>query len=364
MATTTSAVSISPASSTLVDHTVTSRRSSESSRTMPGIPAYSRERSNQDRSMSMSAATNTMRNRPSIPGRLSPTSTRTPASRKTPIVYPALLSRVAEAFRERIPIADRLKDGLTYKDAFDGREAVDKIAFIIKTTDRNLALLLGRALDAQKFFHDVTYDHRLRDSAGELYQFRTQLPSPFVSGELQTGEQKAKQNGDAKENGEAQGNGLPDLSHNTSVGASISTMSSSLPEGDESMDLHNVDKEGSPTSPSPAVEATTKPRESSESSDEAPLPSGVFTLLTDCYSPTCSRDQLCYSIACPRRLEQQARLNMKPQPGLKKQISRESLGDLVVSLTYTYLRRTNLFSYHRNREHCGSTLFHRRSSTA
>ena len=91
----------------------------------------------------------------------------------------------SQAFRERIPITDRVKDGLTYKDAFDGREAVDKIAYIIKTTDRNLALLLGRALDAQKFFHDVTYDHRLRDSSNELYQFRTKLPSPFVSGELQ-----------------------------------------------------------------------------------------------------------------------------------------------------------------------------------
>ena len=79
---------------------------------------------------------------------------------------------------------DRVKDGLTYKDTFDGREAVDKIAYIIKTADRNLALLLGRALDAQKFFHDVTYDHRLRDSANELYQFRTILPSPFVGGEL------------------------------------------------------------------------------------------------------------------------------------------------------------------------------------
>jgi len=119
-----------------------------------------------------------------LEGRASPTSFRTPV-RKTPIVYPALLSRVAQAFRDRIPITDRVKDGLTYKDAFDGREAVDKIAYVIKTTDRNLALLLGRALDAQKFFHDVTYDHRLRDSANELYQFRTILPSPFVSGEFQ-----------------------------------------------------------------------------------------------------------------------------------------------------------------------------------
>ncbi|CAG8530410.1 12743_t:CDS:10 [Cetraspora pellucida] len=89
-----------------------------------------------------------------------------------PIVYPALLSKVADAFRSRMILSNRMKDNLEYKDCFDGREAVDKIAFIMKTTDRNLALLLGRALDAQKFFHDVTYDHRLRDSSNELYQFK------------------------------------------------------------------------------------------------------------------------------------------------------------------------------------------------
>ena len=38
------------------------------------------------------------------------------------------------------------------------------------------------------------------------------------------------------------------------------------------------------------------------------------------------------SIACPRRLEQQARLSMKPQRELKKQISKESLGELVVRM--------------------------------
>ncbi|KAK5004570.1 RHO1 GDP-GTP exchange protein 2, partial [Cryomyces antarcticus] len=54
---------------------------------------------------------------------------------------------------------------------------------------------------------------------------------------------------------------------------------------------------------------------------------GVFTLLTECYSPTCTRDRLCYSIACPRRLEQQARLNIKPQPGLKREDSKSSLHD-------------------------------------
>jgi hypothetical protein len=79
---------------------------------------------------------------------------------RAPIVYPALLSRVALALRERLILGDKQKDGLTYPNAFTGSEAVDLIAYVIKTSDRNLALLLGRALDAQRWFHDVTYVHR------------------------------------------------------------------------------------------------------------------------------------------------------------------------------------------------------------
>lgn len=149
---------------------------------------------------------------------------------RPPLVYPALLSRVAECFRSKIITGDRTKNDLDYKDAFSGSEAVDVLSYIIRTTDRNLALLLGRALDAQKFFHDVTYEHRLRDSASEMYQFRDTM----------------------------------------------------MEEG-----------------------------------GEKPV-NGVFVLLSECYSPTCTRDQLCYSIACPRRLEQVSRLNLKIGAGLKQ----------------------------------------------
>ncbi|KAF9184408.1 RHO1 GDP-GTP exchange protein 2 [Haplosporangium sp. Z 11] len=178
--------------------------------------------------------------------------------KKPPIVYPALLSRVANAFVQRITTSSRIKDSIEYKDCFDGRDAVDKIAFIIKTTDRNLALLLGRALDAQKLFHDVTYDHRLRDSVNELYQFRNKM----ITG-----------------------------------GARI-----------RSMETHDY----RPSYPA------------SEPMDDTDAVNGVFTLLTDCYSPTCTRDKLCYSIACPRRLEQQSRLNLTPNGGLKRVLSRST----------------------------------------
>ncbi|KAJ7698948.1 CNH domain-containing protein [Mycena rosella] len=274
-----------------LQHTATSsRRSSETSRTLPRFAGPRRERTAQDRAMSMSAmsASSAAATLVNAAANSSSSTVAKAPKRAAPIVYPALLSRVADAFRQRVPRADRVKDGLTYHDAFDGREAVDRIAHIIKTTDRNLALLLGRALDAQKFFHDVTYDHRLRDSVVELYQFRTKLPSPFGSGELAV-----------------QGAGETLLGAPAEGGAGNENGSVMTPE---------------------SFDAGAGPPSAVEAEEEAPLPSGVFTLLADCYSPTCSRDQLCYSIACPRRLEQQARLNMKPQPGLTKD-AHESLGD-------------------------------------
>ena len=244
--------------------------------------------------------------------------------RRTPIVYPALLSRVAQAFKDRIVLMDRVKDGLTYKDAFDGREAVDKIAYIIKTTDRNLALLLGRALDAQKFFHAVTYDHRLRDSSHDIYQFKTKVPSPFVSGDLAA--EADADDASAKEVGGAGGSNSRALSELNALLAKESATSTPLTESSS----EKIQRDGSPSPPDSVTSPTARPRQGSVSSDDVPLPSGVFTLLTDCYSPTCTRDQLCYSIACPRRLEQQARLNMELQR--KKQISKEVLGELVVRM--------------------------------
>lgn len=159
------------------------------------------------------------------------------AQKRPSLVYGALLSNVASAFRERVAVQEKEKDGLLYTNAFSGYEAVELIAYIIRTSDRNLALLLGRSLDAQKFFHEVAYAHRLRDSPNEVYQFKETI------------------------------------------------------------------------------------------NEEQPEVNGVFTLLTECYSPTCNRDNLCYSIACPRRLEQQQRLNMKVTPGLKRETSRSSLHD-------------------------------------
>ncbi|KAI0251796.1 RhoGEF Rgf2 [Lactifluus subvellereus] len=245
---------------------------------------------------------------PHVPGN-GQGSSHPPYPRRSPIVYPALLSRVAEALRARVVLTDIVKDGLTYKNAFDGRQAVDKIAYIIKTTDRNLALLLGRALDAQKYFHAVTYDHRLRDSASDVYQFRTRVGSPIHSGELSPPPTTVTS---------PSSQGTPNPDAHAELVAMRDTGSPSNEASTESDPGKQPDAAALPTGAS------------TDAVEDVQVPTGVFTLLTDCYSPTCSRDRLCYSITCPRRLEQQSRLNMKPLPGLgiRRQLSRESFGDL------------------------------------
>lgn len=228
--------------------------------------------------------------------------TVTTHSRRSPIVYPALLSRVAEAFKARVLLTEHVKDGLVYKDTFDGREAVDKICYIIKTTDRNLGLLLGRALDSQKYFHDVAWEHRLRDSPNEIYQFRERMAFVATDGVHEAAL----------------------LDRQQSSVSVTSTLDGYLPsELSSKMLLDDPQRPGQQIEQSPQ-QILQQQAQASETQN----PSGIFTLLTDCYSPTCSRDRLCYSIACPRRLEQQARLKLKPQPGLKRSDSTVSVGDL------------------------------------
>ncbi|KAL7312851.1 RHO1 GDP-GTP exchange protein 2, variant 2 [Mucor circinelloides] len=165
-------------------------------------------------------------------------------------IYPALLSKIAHVFKENMVVGTKTKDSIQYHDVFDGREAVSILASIIKTSDRNLAILVGRALDDQKFFHDVNYEHRLRDSVHELYKFREHqvVKKPSIKRKL------------------------------------------SADSDTVAMDTDIASSGG--TSPSVHKE------------DDDDMPNGVFTLLTDCYSSTCTIENTCYSVLCPRRFNQ------------------------------------------------------------
>lgn len=223
------------------------------------------------------------------------------ASQRRPRVYPAMLSRVAQAFKDSIVLGINTKDGLEYHDTFTGKTAVDVICSLVRTNDRNLALLLGRSLDAQKFFHDVTYNHRLRDSLHEVYAFNHLFSSSDFYQE------------------ESSGN---NSKHGSFVEQSLTitpNMSTHVTHSSNNNGAENAPN--TPTSPAVASFGAIKGTKEDQGVN------GVFTILTDCYSPTCTRNNLCYSIACPRRLEQQARLNLKPQGGLKLAVSRLSLVD-------------------------------------
>ncbi|KAJ9107545.1 hypothetical protein QFC21_001003 [Naganishia friedmannii] len=232
-------------------------------------------------------------------------------------VYPALLSRVAEVFRQHIPLSDRVKDGLSYKDAFDGKEALDLLCDIIRTPDRNLAMLVARSLESQKFFHEVTYGgYRFKGDATEIYRFRERLPSPFPGAE----------------------NGLPNVDlqlKTTDVSARLEMRPSSKAYSSGSLTSPIASTTTSPLTTPQAVRIPLKDADADDlgrnnlssdySSEDDSLPTGVFILLSSCYSPTCSRDKLCYSVSCPRRADQQRKLNLKVEPALTRKTSEESL---------------------------------------
>lgn len=244
------------------------------------------------------------------------TSQRTMAlyqSRK-PAIYPAILSRVAKAFKDSIALTINMKDGLEYHDSFTGDNAVDVLCSIIRTNDRNLALLLGRSLDAQKFFHDVTYNHRLRDSSHEVYTF--------------------SRNYNDVEFFEDEPAGSGTSNNNSNRGSFNEHLLSVLPQPPSAAPYPT--SSAPPSIPPSPIDGNVAVFNSQTKTGELPDLSGVngvFTILSNCYSPTCTRDRLCYSIACPRRLEQQARLNMKPRGGLKRAVSRLSLHDTETSKT-------------------------------
>lgn len=53
------------------------------------------------------------------------------ASTPKPIVYSALLSRIAIELRQRITLSDHIKDDIEYKNTFDGKQMVVCICIYI-----------------------------------------------------------------------------------------------------------------------------------------------------------------------------------------------------------------------------------------
>lgn len=153
-------------------------------------------------------------------------------------VYTALLSQVAIEFYKRIVLNSLTKDGIEYHHVFSGKDAVDRLLSVLRIHDRLEALQVGCALRHQGFFHDVNYEPFFIDSQHELYEFRD----------------------------------LTVKDDQVFTGNYATTTKNTIVTKLFLLDL-----------------------QSSE------LPNGIYTDLTDCYSPTCTSDNLCYSWSCLRK---------------------------------------------------------------
>jgi hypothetical protein len=150
---------------------------------------------------------------------------------------------------------------------------------VIGTTDRQVALRVGRALESQRFFHDVNYENRLVDDIIEIYQYNELLFHNVA--QQQTGSTTS-----SSSNNSSADNSL----FNTPF--SVASPSTSHYESDEEeYDTNSLNTETTNT-----TTATNQQRQ-----QQLLLPNGIYTELTRCYSSTCNSMYPCYSYTCPKR---------------------------------------------------------------
>ncbi|KAI8980840.1 hypothetical protein BDB01DRAFT_836509 [Pilobolus umbonatus] len=175
--------------------------------------------------------------------------------------HSALLSCIALEMKRRVSLSDRLKNGIEYSNVFDGKEAVDKLKEIIHTTDREAALRVGHALESQRYFHDINYEHGLVDNVLEIYQFNSLMFDDYFD---------------------------PIHNNNSTVSGTHSNISTDTPTMHHSSPIE-MDEDENASSKAPSIGYNQY------------IPNGVITELTNCYSPTCTGKQACYSHTCPKR---------------------------------------------------------------
>ncbi|SMR61816.1 unnamed protein product [Zymoseptoria tritici ST99CH_3D1] len=70
-------------------------------------------------------------------------------------VHAALLSEVTAALFHGLTLQTRIYDGNAYRKTSTGLQAVGILSSILRTSDRNLACFVGRALEVEGMFRQV-----------------------------------------------------------------------------------------------------------------------------------------------------------------------------------------------------------------
>ena len=203
-----------------------------------------------------------------------------PASALHTSVDLALLSQVAQLLPCVIEQRTHVKGSIAYPNSFTGRTVVSAIEALLRqylacspqfaahspefaANARAMAMCIARSLKTQLFFHEVDWiDHDLSDGVDEVYMFFT-------------GDVTGAKHTDAEP-------GAPPVS---------------LQDGEPIFMLASLDRVA--LAPHAALALSTTP------ASDTDQPTGVFTPLTACYSPTCARagahGAACYARTCPRQ---------------------------------------------------------------
>ncbi|SNX82432.1 related to ROM2 - GDP/GTP exchange factor for Rho1p [Melanopsichium pennsylvanicum] len=202
----------------------------------------------------------------------------------------SLLSTVALLLRANVPRGVQIKGSIDYPNSFTGKDVVSTLQELLLSdqvgsrhnlvaagdpnTIRQVALSLAKSLKSQLFFHEVDWgENELTDDVDEVYTFlEDSLADPSSAAE------------DPDDWAAA-------LNHSSAFDSSLP-----LSIGGAAGGLDNGGQR----------------RKAAHMNDLDELPNGVFTPLTQCYSPLCTPGRLsaCYSPSCPNSASSPLRLTV------------------------------------------------------
>lgn len=246
----------------------------------------------------------------------------------TPIEYVdfSLLSNLAVLLRDAVPRGEQIKGSIAYPGSFTGRDVVSTLQTLIpkelaadsmgigndlrsgnlknwddgigseqNNRSRRVALLVAKTLKKQLFFHEVDWgEGELNDGVEDVYMF---LGDTLGGDEVS---QRERNNFNHQVNNNVGGGFGSPQNQRKSLKSNYNNNNNSDPFSD---DWTSPLESNGPLDLGLILPSNHHNNTSNSASDLDELPTGVFTPLTNCYSPLCGKPNSpfeCYSSSCPR----------------------------------------------------------------
>ena len=220
-----------------------------------------------------------------------------------PLPHPEFMSQLARVFMDHVPTGTYTRDNIDYKSCFRGSLAVDVLCKLMNCLDRRVAVEVGKTMQQQKLFIEVTYRKQFRDDPSELFQFTSDRITSSNLPVITVGNSQSLQN------------------------ISI-TIPSPKSDGGSDHNVSIVEERIEQQSAAVAVH---------ESMEMFPgVPTGIITSLTKCYASHCPGDQTCYSFSCPTRVVMTTKAMAKAARSRKMSISHDAKNTTTAKLWSTF----------------------------